>query len=71
MFLTAGSTKLQRSFKNVRTHWESLSSRWRDSVAEDFEKTQIEAIEEHVVSTLREMNRLAEAMDRAKRDCEG
>ncbi len=69
MSLSAGSGKLNHSLKELRRRWEETKAHWNDSVSQSFEDNHVAPLEMQLLATLREMDRLGQAIDQARRDC--
>ncbi len=70
MSLHSGSSKLALGLKNLRARWEETKSRWTDPVQRAFEKDHFGLLEEQVLGTLRGIERLGQALDQARHECE-
>jgi hypothetical protein len=69
MDLSTGTSKLSLALKNLRLQWEETKGHWSDAVARDFEEKQIHVLDQQTLDTLREMDRLAQVMSQARREC--
>jgi hypothetical protein len=69
MSLSTGSGQLQQALKNLLTHWEETKTHWTDPVSRAFENDHCTPLEMQILATLRGIQRLADALDQAKRDC--
>jgi hypothetical protein len=69
MSLSTGSGKLNHLLKDLRLRWEETRTVWNDPVSESFEQKHTAPLEMQLVTTLRELDRLALAIDQARRDC--
>lgn len=67
--IDAGQTKLAHSMKSLRESWDVAQEHWRDRVRVEFEEKYLREMEDRVRSTLGAMERLAELLNRAERDC--
>lgn len=67
--MSAGANRLTYSLKNLRVAWDDVTATWKDQVAHDFEAHYIAPLEDRVQSTARAMDKLAEVLERAKREC--
>jgi hypothetical protein len=69
MDLSGGAGKLSMALKTLRFQWDEAKAHWNDSVAREFEGGQIQELEIHTLDTLREIDRLAQIMAKARHDC--
>jgi hypothetical protein len=69
MSLSTGSGKLNLLLKELRLRWEETQISWHDPVSQAFEEKHCRPLEMQIVATLRELDRLALAIDQARRDC--
>jgi chemotaxis regulatin CheY-phosphate phosphatase CheZ len=67
--IDAGQTKLARSLKGLLDTWDSVQEHWTDSVRRDFEDRHLQELCQRVRSTLSAMDRLSEALRRARAEC--
>jgi hypothetical protein len=70
MAFGAGSGKLNQAFKDLKVRWEETRNRWKDPVGLAFEENHMVPLERQLVMTLRAMDRLAQTMTQAQRDCQ-
>ena len=70
MSVTDGAIKLKTAYKNLSEAWQATQGDWNDRVRDDFEENYLETLRRQVESTLREMDRLGEALAGARRQCE-
>jgi hypothetical protein len=69
MSLNTGSGKLNHVLKELRLRWEETRAVWNDPVSQAFDEKHAAPLEMQLVTTLRELDRLALAIDQARRDC--
>ncbi len=69
MSLDTGSSKVNLAMKGLRFRWEETKGHWKDSVSRDFETNYWISLENQVLATLRVIDRLAQAMAKAKQEC--
>ncbi len=69
MSLSTGSGKLNLLLKELRLRWEETRHIWNDPVSQAFEEKHTGPLEMQIVATLRELDRLALAIDQARREC--
>jgi hypothetical protein len=67
--LDTGSSKINLGMKTLRFRWEETKGHWKDSVSRDFEDNYWTPLETQVLATLRVVDRLAQAMAKAKQEC--
>lgn len=70
MSLHSGSSRLALGLKELRARWEEVKGKWKDPVQRAFEEDQMEPLEEQVMATLRGIERLGQALDQARHECE-
>lgn len=70
MSLGVGRTKLVASLKDLKLRWEKTKAGWDDPMSQDLERTVIEPLEPKVRAAVTAMEKMAEILSRAKRDCE-
>jgi len=61
---------LQEAFQRLRQRWEEAKTLWNDPVRWDFEKRHWQLLERETQATLKEMDRLAQTIVRARRNVE-
>jgi hypothetical protein len=69
MSLSTGSGQLQQCLKDLLLHWDDAKMYWTDPVSQAFEKDHCTPLQMQILATLRGIQRLAHALDQAKRDC--
>ena len=69
MSLSTGSTKLKSSFKKLKQIFEETESEWNDSTRKQFEEDVLSLLKDQVMNALQGIDKLAEVIDRAERDC--
>jgi hypothetical protein len=69
MISGAGTGKLNQALKNLNQCWEDTKTRWKDPVSLAFEENHMIPLERQLITTLRAMDRLALAMNKAYREC--
>jgi hypothetical protein len=67
--LVTGGQKLSEALKNLHLHWEATKEQWQDAASRRFEDQHVVPLEPKVHLTLDAIARLAEAMERAQREC--
>jgi hypothetical protein len=55
--------------RTLREKWTDFEGHWKDRVRQEFEEKYLAELQERVRSTMDAMDRLAEVIDRAERDC--
>lgn len=70
MYLDSAGNKLNLARKTLRARWGELEDSWRDSVAEHYAQDQVEPLQAAIANVLREMEKLADVMAQAHRDCQ-
>ncbi len=68
--LSTGAAKLHDSMKLLQEAWAETKTRWKDNNAHQFQETYLEPIAPKVKMTQDAINRLAEVLARAQRECE-
>jgi hypothetical protein len=69
MSLSTGCGKLSLILKELRLRWDETRAVWNDPVSQAFEDNHYTPLEMQLLATLRELDRLALAIDQARRDC--
>lgn len=69
MSLDTGRYQLYSSFKTAAAHWDQTRLAWRDEVARDFEEQHWAPLERQVKLALSAMDRLAQIVVKARREC--
>jgi hypothetical protein len=67
--LVTGAAKLSEALKNLSLHWDEAKEQWQDAACRRFEEDHLTPLEPKVHLTLDAVARLADAMERAQRDC--
>lgn len=66
----SGSARMAFAIKELRERWDEATALWSDVVAQDFEKNHLIPLEQQATTTARGMDKIAEVMQRVRRDCE-
>jgi len=64
-----GRYRLLAAMKDLKIRWERARLRWDDPVSKDIEATVIEPLEPKVRAAVAAMEKLGEAMARARQEC--
>jgi hypothetical protein len=67
--LTGGRNRLIGSLKELQLRWSQLRGQWDDDVRKRFEQEYLVPREREVQAAVAAMDRMAEVVARAKRDC--
>jgi hypothetical protein len=67
--LTTSATQLQRAHKHLHDRWAATKELWNDPVSRDFEEKHLQPIFPQIQLTLAAIQKLAEILDDAERDC--
>jgi len=67
--LVSGAAKLSGALKNLSLHWDETKDEWRDAACRRFEEDHLVPLEPKVHLALDSIARLAEALERAQREC--
>jgi DNA phosphorothioation-dependent restriction protein DptG len=67
--VAAGQAKLAQSLKNLLEKWEIAQDYWKDSIRTEFEEKHLKELVDQTRSTLSAMDRLAEILARAEKEC--
>lgn len=67
--LWGGSSQLNDSFDALRAAWAETAARWDDSTSRRFYKERLEPLEPTTRRALAAIQRLAEVLAQAERDC--
>jgi hypothetical protein len=69
MSLDTGLSKVNLAMKSLRYRWEETKGHWKDPVSRDFETRFWLPLDAQVLTTLRVIDRLAQAIAKAKQEC--
>jgi hypothetical protein len=67
--IVAGSNRLKFAVKALQEHWRMTEATWSDSVRRRFEERYILPIDSAADAALIGMHKLAEVLDKVRRDC--
>jgi hypothetical protein len=67
--LVTGAAKLSEALKNLSLHWDETKEQWQDVACRRFEEGHLTPLEPKVHLTLDAVARLADALERAQREC--
>jgi hypothetical protein len=67
--LVTGAAKLSEALKNLSLHWDETKDAWQDTACRRFEEDHLVPLEPKVRLSLDAVARLAEALERAQREC--
>ncbi|HEV3167370.1 MAG TPA: hypothetical protein VGZ22_25395 [Isosphaeraceae bacterium] len=67
--VVAGSNRLRHAVKALQEHWRVTEATWTDSVRRRFEERYVLPIDPAAEAALIGMQKLAEILDRVRRDC--
>jgi hypothetical protein len=67
--LHTGAVRLTRAAKKLRDHWVAAEEYWNDQNRRDFEQTHLAPLTPDITLTLAAVQRLAEMLERAEREC--
>jgi len=70
MSLAVGRSKLMGSLRDLMLRWEKTKMSWDDPMSADVERTILEPLEPKVRAAVAAMEKMAEILARAKRECE-
>lgn len=70
MSLRASGNQLAALTKELFLQWDDTKSYWRDSKAEEFEKTYLEELQANVDNTSVVIEQLDKLISKIRRDCE-
>jgi len=65
----SGSARMAFAMKELRERWDEVSTLWSDVVAQEFEKNHLIPLEHTSTTAARGMDRIAEVLQRCKREC--
>jgi hypothetical protein len=69
MSVSAGIARLNDAMKTLDRRFLDVEREWDDVVRADFERRRLDPVREQVKATLREMERLADVLAKARREC--
>lgn len=67
---TGSAGRLRSSMKKLKMKWEVLGDSWQDVVRTEFEENYLAEFEAELITTAKEMDQLAQTIQRALRACE-
>jgi hypothetical protein len=67
--LHTGAVRLTRAAKKLRDRWAAAKEHWDDQNRRDFEQNHLEPLTPDITLTLAAVQRLAEMLERAEREC--
>ncbi len=67
--VVAGSNRLKHAIKTLQDQWRITEATWNDSVRRRFEERHLAPLDPAVDAALIGMQKLAELLDRVRRDC--
>jgi hypothetical protein len=65
----AGATRLKQTTRVLRDQWLSTEAGWGDAVRQRFEERYLAPIEPAVDAAINGLQKMAEVLDRVRRDC--
>jgi hypothetical protein len=68
--LSAGTAKLHEAMQSLEESWVQIKQDWNDANSLDFEEKHLQSITPKLKLALDAVNRLADVLARAGRDCE-
>ncbi len=63
--------KLKDTLRTMRTNWQALRQEWRDPASDTINREVFEPAEDAVRTAILALEQLSQAIDHAKRDCDG
>lgn len=70
MNLQDGRAKLGYAAQKLRLRWDEANRHWNDAVSRDFERDHLVPLEPQIAATLQAIDRLADVISRAERECQ-
>lgn len=70
MSIHAGRAKLHENFKQLTRRWQQTQRDWHDPASRAFERKHLTPLEADVRAAATAMARMAETLQRARRDCD-
>jgi hypothetical protein len=67
--LNTGAIRLTRAAKKLRDQWLATQEHWSDQNQRDFERNHLNPIAPEITLTLAAVQRLAEVLEQAEREC--
>jgi hypothetical protein len=65
----AGSSRLKHAIRSLQEHWRTTEATWNDSIRRRFEERHVAPLDPAVDAALIGMQKLAEVLDKVRRDC--
>ena len=69
MSMTSARLRIHGEFRDLMIAWRRTNERWRDPVAQAFEKRRLEPIESRIRSTVGAMEKIESMIAQARREC--
>jgi hypothetical protein len=69
MMFDDGKTKLTYAARKLRLRCHETQAQWNDQVTRDFDRKHLEPFDPKVIDAVRAIERLAEILTRAEREC--
>lgn len=70
MGMYEGRGNLAKGFKDLMLRWQTVRQDWDDSVADSYEKTYLEPLEQSLRQAIAAMDQSAASLSRVRSDCE-
>jgi len=67
--VTAGTNRLKHAIRTLRDQWWATEPNWNDEVRRRFEARYVQPLEPAIDSAVFGIQKLAEILDRVRRDC--
>ncbi len=69
MSLQASRVRLEHALQELLVRWDEVKARWDDAMSRDFEERHLRPLEPRIRNAMAAMEKMAEKLDRARRDC--
>ncbi len=70
MSIRTGKAQLEAALKELLIKWDHTQTRWNDPVSKDFDKEFITPIDRRIKSAIPAIEKLADVLHKARRDCQ-
>jgi hypothetical protein len=67
--LNTSSSDLRNAWKVLRLRWDELNTGWNDAASQNFAEHHLLPLEEAVTEAIKDIDKLAQVITRAKHDC--
>jgi uncharacterized protein YukE len=69
MSVEGARQRVQASLRDLKSRWEQSHALWSDATADEFGERYVEQLEQAIRNALPAMEKMAEVLERVRRDC--